>query len=842
MRYELFDYQRAAAAGCLDRLARGRTDLAAGYLSSFALSAITGSGKTVIATAAIEAMLHGSADLETDADPRAAFLWVTDDPALNKQTRNKMLQSSDLLQPAQLKILDNDFLDSDLQPGCVYFLNIQKLSKNSGLARGGVNLRQFSMWDVLANTIKGDRTDLYLVLDEAHRGMRPPRDRKSIVQRIISGQHGANPPIPVVWGISATIDRFTAAMKGITGRTEYPHVEVDINKVRASGLVKDEIGLDEPDESGTFSTTLLREAVSSLLEFEQRWATYSDKENEPEVLPILIVQVPDKASDEKLAELVSVIESGWNSLGPDAVVHVFGEHETIHLPTRTLHWVPPESIQDDTNIRVVLAKEAISTGWDCPRAEVLYSERPANDATHIAQVVGRMVRQPLAHRIATDDVLNSVTCFLPNFNRSALGTIKAELEGRGKTDTGVGANVVRGAAVFDRNASITPAVFDFIETLPSIPTPDVLVSPLRRARTLARLLTDDATGQTLLADAGAILTKSINSRLDGLAVEYADSVATQVENLRTTDVHRSRLDATGEELPATTRQIATHMTDIDRDTRKVIRSLKEGAGSDYYKHRVQSDGADADRLEIRVQIAALFMVENVVVAVEATATQWVQDRLDEFAVAIKNTTGATRDAYRRVQEQTLTPEAVTVALRDNVSTATADANGELLPTFAGHIYADEGGRFPALLNGWETDIINTEVEHQSFVGWYRNPPRPTPAAVRIAYQDDAGNWTSVQPDFIVISRRDDDSLAASIVDPHGDHFADAKNKLLALADYAEHHGNQFVRVESISETSSGLRYLDLKDEAVREHVRAFAGAEVASLYDSKVSAPRQASA
>lgn len=68
-----------------------------------------------------------------------------------------------------------------------------------------------------------------------------------------------------------------------------------------------------------------------------------------------------------------------------------------------------ESIQTETAIRVVIAKEAISTGRDCPRAEVLYSERPVKDATHIAQVIGRMVRQPLAHRIATDDALNSVT-------------------------------------------------------------------------------------------------------------------------------------------------------------------------------------------------------------------------------------------------------------------------------------------------------------------------------------------------------------------------------------------------------------------------------------------------
>ena len=125
-------------------------------------------------------------------------------------------------------------------------------------AQGGRNLRQHSMWDVLANTINGESSDLYLVLDEAHRGMKPPRDRTSIVQRIISGEAGSNPPVPVVWGISATIDRFTAAMKGILGRTEYPFVEVDIDKVRASGLVKDEIGLDEPDESGTFDNVTRR--------------------------------------------------------------------------------------------------------------------------------------------------------------------------------------------------------------------------------------------------------------------------------------------------------------------------------------------------------------------------------------------------------------------------------------------------------------------------------------------------------------------------------------------------------------------------------------------------------
>ena len=58
--------------------------------------------------------------------------------------------------------------------------------------------------------------------------------------------------MPIVWGISATIERFTRAMGEVTDRISRPNVVVDIERVRASGLVKDEIGLDQPDEKGPF--------------------------------------------------------------------------------------------------------------------------------------------------------------------------------------------------------------------------------------------------------------------------------------------------------------------------------------------------------------------------------------------------------------------------------------------------------------------------------------------------------------------------------------------------------------------------------------------------------------
>jgi type III restriction enzyme len=843
MRYELRDYQRDAAIEILKRLDRARRDWAQdGDRTSFALSAITGSGKTVIATAVIEALLFGSTDLGTERDSDVTFLWITDDPALNRQTKTRMLDASELLNNWQLREVDEAFPDADLAAGHVYFLNTQKLSRTSRLAQGGTNTREFSFWDILRNTINAGRTDLVLVLDEAHRGMRRAADRQTIVRRLIGGQAGSHPAVPIVWGISATIERFNQAMGEITDRISRPNVVVDIERVRASGLVKDEIGLDQPDEKGTFSTTLLREAVKSVRSYEERWAAYSAAEGEPEVLPVFVVQVPDKASDAKLTELVTTIEAEWPELGPQAIAHVLGEHQPLMLASREVHWVYPESIQTETDVRVVLAKEAISTGWDCPRAEVLYSERPAKDATHIAQIIGRMVRQPLAHRIATDDALNSVMCYLPLFDRKALTAIKDALEGTGP-DNGqlrVASAVVRAPAIFDRNAHLPPKVFGFVGSLPSIPTPDRTASPLRRSRTLARLLADDASGAPLLPGAVAALTERLSARLDGLAAEHRATVEANVEDMLAAEVRRSRITTVGEDIGAEpeVRRIATHSRDVARDSQRIINGVPEGAGKDWFAHRLRSAGPSADRDRVRVESAALLRIDGVVATIQEEATEWVKNQLGSHRVEIKNTTGATRDAYTRVMEQTTAPEEVTVELRANERTATKDRNGDDLPRYPGHLFADASGEFPVDLNDWERRVVEAELARPGFVAWYRNPGSATPASLRIAYQDDEGEWASLQPDFIVVSRRDEGSLAASIVDPHGDHLADARAKLRALADFAERFEDQFVRVESIAKATDGtLRVLDLSQSDVRAAARAFEGGKVSALYDSEQSRP-----
>ena len=68
-----------------------------------------------------------------------------------------MNDASELMTPMSLVEVDESFPDADLAPGRVFFLNTQKLSKSSRLTQSGTNAREFSFWDILRNTIRGER-------------------------------------------------------------------------------------------------------------------------------------------------------------------------------------------------------------------------------------------------------------------------------------------------------------------------------------------------------------------------------------------------------------------------------------------------------------------------------------------------------------------------------------------------------------------------------------------------------------------------------------------------------------------------------------------------------------
>ena len=403
---------------------------------AFSLTATTGAGKTVMAAAVFKALFRGDDNYDIEPDPGAVVMWFSDDPSLSEQSRFRLLEASDRLSISDLVVVQSTFQREVLEPGKVCFLNTQKLSKSSLLVRGHIpddegiekdgqirlmpDSRSLTIRDTIQNTIDDPALTLYLVLDEAHRGMRAATgagEKTTIVERRINGS-GPVPAIPVVWGISATVERFNAAMTDMTGRATLPNVVVDSAKVQASGLLKDTIILDVPKEAGQFDTVLVRRGTDKLKEISSAWESYGQYQDDAgTVLPLMVLQVPNAPDHNDIGRALDTIFMQWPDLPKDAVAHVFGEHSTQTFGRHTVPYISPERVQESTWVCILIAKDAISTGWDCPRAEVMVSFRPARDKTHITQLLGRMVRTPLARRIPGNERLNSVDCLLPFFDK-----------------------------------------------------------------------------------------------------------------------------------------------------------------------------------------------------------------------------------------------------------------------------------------------------------------------------------------------------------------------------------------------------------------------------------------
>jgi type III restriction enzyme len=91
--------------------------------TAFSLTAVTGAGKTVMAAAVFEALFHGDDEFDFDADPGAVVIWFSDDPALNEQTRFRLREASDRLNPTDLVPIDNTFSREKFEAKKIYFLN-----------------------------------------------------------------------------------------------------------------------------------------------------------------------------------------------------------------------------------------------------------------------------------------------------------------------------------------------------------------------------------------------------------------------------------------------------------------------------------------------------------------------------------------------------------------------------------------------------------------------------------------------------------------------------------------------------------------------------------------------
>lgn len=397
------------------------------------LQAPTGSGKTIIMSALIEDIYFGSDNFTEQ--PEAIFVWLSDSPQLNEQSKQKIDQKADRIRLDQCVVISDESFDKEvLEDGHIYFLNTQKLGRGGNLSYHS-DTRQYTIWETIENTTKQKADRLYFIIDEAHRGMqgRAAGTATTIMQRFIKGsQPHKLSPVPVVIGMSATAARFNTLV-GDTSST-LQKVVVSPAQVRASGLLKDRIVITYPEDPTKHSDmAVLQAATDEWMDKCRHWYQYTYEQHYSNVNPVFVVQVTAgsgrKVSDTDLDDVIAKIEErSGEHFKEGEVVHTFGSIGTLQINGLNVPHEEPSEIAENRKIKVVLFKENLSTGWDCPRAETMMSFRKAEDATYIAQLLGRMVRTPLQCHVLVDESLNDVRLFLPYFNKDTVQDVINELQ------------------------------------------------------------------------------------------------------------------------------------------------------------------------------------------------------------------------------------------------------------------------------------------------------------------------------------------------------------------------------------------------------------------------------
>ncbi|MHA6694628.1 DEAD/DEAH box helicase [Homoserinimonas sp. A520] len=843
MRFTLKDYQSDAVGDTLRELADAREIYhgARRRVGSVALTAATGSGKTVMAAAVIEALFWGSDDFDVIPDPGAVVLWFSDDPSLNQQTRHRLEQASDRLRN-RLVTVEHPFRYPKLQAGHVYFLNTSKLSRNSLLVRGhddsnvlsGIEAHPdtvpFTFWDTLRNTIEDEKLTLYMVLDEAHRGMgKSASDTPTIVKRLINGQSGV-PPMPIVWGISATVQRFEEAMHAAQVEENRLHlrtITVDPMRIQESGLLKDDIILDFPAETGDFNTVLLRRGVRKVKALSDAWAKYARAQDDPEpVKPLLVLQVPNKPSPAEVSSAIDVIRDEWPELEPDSLAHVFGDHTAQTFGPHSVPYISPERVQDATYVRVLLAKDAISTGWDCPRAEVMVSFRPAQDETHITQLLGRMIRSPLARRIEGDNLLNSVECILPRFNKATASLVLEKIMGNDLIGgSEAGQRVLIDPQLMTPNSGVPHEVWDLFTELPAETLPRKHANPIKRLTSLAHALAADR----LVPEAGKIAHERLHGVLNGLAAQYPselEKAKTDVLTVAGATLHGSARH--GLRRDDAWMEVADDRA-IQDSYRNGARTITPDIARTYIDHLAGNIDDEEMLRDAHVRVAALAMLPQTRPALDEAADKISAEWLNQHRVPIKALSESRQSLYAEITAMSTDPQLISMALPRNRQEEMKRSVGEstqLLERRPLHLLADEKGMFPVgKLNPDEIQVLDTEISHGDMLAWYRNPTGGRDS-MSIAYQDRHGDWRTLRPDFLFFVDTES-GVRASIVDPHGSWLPDAVWKLHGMARFAEVYGDRFHRIESISRIDGELRVLDFKLAEVRAKVLAESDARFA---------------
>ncbi len=341
------------------------------------LKSPTGSGKTIILTYFMHQYIQSY--------PKTVFVWLTPGKGnLEEQSKAKM---DKYIHASQTKLL-SDVMTAGFEENDSAFINWEKLTK-----KGNNALKDSERTNFLEHIQHALDSGLrfVVIVDESHQNDTVKADE--IIQYFHTDK----------------IIRCSATPKGIKNAEL---IEIAEEDVIAAGLIKKLLVINEdfPQTVRTENQTgfLLERAYEKQRKLRAAFLSVGKDIN-----PLIVVQIPNK-SEVLQDEVERWFETqGVNYENGQLAVWLSDRHENL------------DGIEEnDAKSIAVIIKQAVATGWDCPRAHILVKLRDNMDETFEIQTIGRIRRMPEA-RHYNSDLLDC--CYLYTLDEKFTAGVKMSL-------------------------------------------------------------------------------------------------------------------------------------------------------------------------------------------------------------------------------------------------------------------------------------------------------------------------------------------------------------------------------------------------------------------------------
>lgn len=366
----------------------------------------TGSGKTTMLAEMLK-RLKGETSM---LDSKILYLWFAPRSLYSQAYDSLRVQMEDT--SYNLVSIDNGVSSDDITDNAIFFANWEKMTSTANRDNPDRDIKKGDWTNVatkqgetqrnLIDTLQYVRDrgiKIVLIVDESHHAFNSPQSSR-FVEEVVK---------------PSLIIEASATPK------EEPDIEVPYKDVVESGLIKSQIiinnDLGKVVNSEEASRDVLEALLTAALEKQQELdALYT--ESGRSINPLILVQLPSEGDtvsqlDKNSREAVEAIleDKGITYESGDLAVWLTGDEK--------------KNLDGITNfknkVRVLIFKQAIALGWDCPRAQILVMLKDIQSDSFKIQTLGRVLRMPEAEHYS-EDALNTAYIY------SDLDSIKIDPE------------------------------------------------------------------------------------------------------------------------------------------------------------------------------------------------------------------------------------------------------------------------------------------------------------------------------------------------------------------------------------------------------------------------------